>query len=297
MNDAAKAMLNRYRCSSVNEYENALKEIVQEIALLGLWRSKFFEKAAFYGGSALRILYGLDRFSEDLDFSLLGPDKGFSLSDYCRAMEEELKGFGFSAAVEKKEKRRGTNIESAFIKAGTLKNMIVVDIPESARKKIDRGKTMKIKVEIDKDPPGGFHTEAKYLLQPIPFSVNTYTLPCLFAGKMHAILCRPWSGRVKGRDWYDLVWYAGKDIPVDLRHLENRMRQTGSLKSGEALTEKTLKQKLREKINSVDFNSAKNDVEALVKDPLSLKLWSEEFFIAVCERVRTAASPGSVGNR
>jgi len=145
MNDAVNIMLDRYSCSSVNDYENALKEIIQEIALLGLWRSKFFEKAAFYGGSALRILYGLDRFSEDLDFSLLKKDEVFSLADYCRAVEDELNSFGFSVTVEKKEKKSKTNIDSAFIKAGTLKNMIVIDIPQSVRKKTDQGKVMKVR--------------------------------------------------------------------------------------------------------------------------------------------------------
>ncbi|MBW1701878.1 MAG: nucleotidyl transferase AbiEii/AbiGii toxin family protein [Deltaproteobacteria bacterium] len=287
MNDAVKGMLDRYNCSSVNDYENALKEIIQEIALLGLWRSKFFEKAAFYGGSALRILYGLDRFSEDLDFSLLKNDESFLLTDYCRAVEDELKSFGFSVVVEMKDKKFETNIDSAFIKAGTLKNMIIIDIPESVRKKIHSGKVMKIKLEVDTEPPGAFRTEARYLFQPVPFSVNTYTLPHLFAGKMHAVLCRSWGKRVKGRDWYDLVWYVGRDLSVGLKHLENRMKQTGHLEVNESLTEEILKQRLQERIGSTDFNNAKKDVENLLKDPSSLELWSEEFFKVICEKIKT----------
>jgi len=164
MNEAVKVMLDRYNCHSINDYENALKEIIQEIALLGFWRSKFFERAAFYGGSALRILYGLDRFSEDLDFSLLKYDKSFSLVDYCKAVEDELKSFGFSVTTEKKEKKYKTNIDSAFIKAGTLKNMIVIDIPDFIEKRIHSGKLIKIKLEVDKAPPGDFRTEAKLSL-------------------------------------------------------------------------------------------------------------------------------------
>ncbi len=286
MNDAVKVMLNRYKCSSVNDYENALKEIIQEIALLGLWRSKFFEKAAFYGGSALRILYGLNRFSEDLDFSLLRKDTGFSLTTYCTAVEDELKSFGFSVHVEGKVKKVGTNIDSAFIKAGTLKNMLVIDIPGTLTKKIPSGKLLKVKLEVDKDPPPGFETEAQYLFQPIPFSVNTFTLPNLFAGKMHAILCRAWGNRVKGRDWYDLVWYAGQDIALSLTHLENRMRQTKHLKADETLTEKSLKQKLKQRIRDIDWNSAKRDVESLLKDPAMCELWSDDFFNAICERIK-----------
>jgi len=286
MNDAVKVMLDQYKCKSLNEYENALKEILQEIALLGLWRSKFFEKAAFYGGSALRILYGLDRFSEDLDFSLLKRNKDFSHANYCKAVEDELKGFGFSVTVEQKNKSHETNISSAFIKAGTLKNMIAVDTPESLRKRMHSRKLMKIKLEVDTDPPGDFHTEAKYLFQPIPFSVNVYSLPHLFAGKMHAILCRSWGRRVKGRDWYDLGWYVGRNQPVALTHLENRMKQTGHLEADDALTEETLKQKLQDRIIATDFNDARKDVENLLKDPSSLELWSDDFFNVICGKVK-----------
>jgi predicted nucleotidyltransferase component of viral defense system len=287
MNEAVKVMLQRYNCDSISEYENALKEIIQEIALLGLWRSKFFEKAAFYGGSALRILYGLNRFSEDLDFSLLQKDIHFSLGDYCSAVADELKSFGFSVSVEKKEKKLETNIDSAFIKAGTLKNMIIVAIADSMIKKIPKGKVMKVKLEVDKDPPGDFDTEAKYLFQPIPFSVYTFTLAHLFAGKMHAVLCRAWGNRVKGRDWYDLVWFVARGISLDLKHLESRMKQTGHLLSQETLTDEILKQKFQDRIDNVDFEMARKDVENLVKDRSSLQLWSRDFFRAVCEEIKT----------
>ncbi len=288
MNSAVKVMLDQYRCSSVNDYENALKEIIQEIALLGLWRSKFFEKAAFYGGSALRILYGLDRFSEDLDFSLLRKNDCFTLTPYCQAVKNELKSFDFTVSVQPKQKKMATHIDSAFIKADTLQNMIVVDIAESVTKMIHPGKLMKIKLEIDTDPPGDFKTEARYLFRPVPFSVNIYALPYLFAGKLHAVLCRSWGKRVKGRDWYDLIWYVGRDQRVALKHLENRMKQTGHLGGNESLTEQTLKQRLHQKIDATDFDNAQNDVATLLKDPSSLELWSEMFFRAVCERIRTA---------
>ncbi|MEQ8171199.1 MAG: nucleotidyl transferase AbiEii/AbiGii toxin family protein [Candidatus Eremiobacterota bacterium] len=287
MNEAVKIMLARYRCNSINDYEHALKEIIQEIALLGLWRSKFFEKAAFYGGSALRILYGLERFSEDLDFTLLEKDETFCIEHYCRAVQDELNGFGFSVTVEKKEKKIESNISSAFIKAGTLRNIIIIDMKASVIKKIHREKTMKIKLEVDIDPPGDFLTEVKYLFQPVAFSVNTCSLPHLFAGKMHAILCRSWGKRVKGRDWYDLVWYMGRDIPVGLKHLESRMKQTGHIKEKEVLTEEILKEKLLERIKTVDFNNARKDVVNLLKDPSSLTLWSEEFFSFICKKIRT----------
>ncbi|MDD4202193.1 MAG: nucleotidyl transferase AbiEii/AbiGii toxin family protein [Candidatus Omnitrophica bacterium] len=286
MNDAIKVMLDRYNCQSVNDYENALKEIIQEIALLGLWRSKFFEKAAFYGGSALRILYGLDRFSEDLDFSLLKKDKKFSIESYCKAVEEELKSFGFSVSVQKKEKTVKTNIESAFIKGGTLNNMIIIEVPEIVKKKIHSGRGLKIKLEVDIDPPADFKTEAKYILHPMPFSVNAYALPYLYAGKMHAILCRSWSNRVKGRDWYDLVWYIARGESLSLKHLYMRMKQSGHLNKYRSLTEYRFIQLLQDKIDSTDFENAKKDVEPLLKDPLSIVVWSKEFFSTICKKIK-----------
>lgn len=288
MNDAIKIMLSRYNCKSTADYENALKEIIQEITLLGLWRSKYFEKAAFYGGSALRILYGLDRFSEDLDFSLLKKNKDFSLNDYLKAIEIELKSFGFSVTIEKKKKSVDSNIDSAFIKAGTLQNMIMIDTPKITTQKIHPQKKMKIRLEVDVDPPLGFQVEAKYLFRPLPFSVNTYIQPDLFAGKLHAVLCRSWGNRIKGRDWYDLVWYVSRDISVHLKHLENRMKQTGNLKKGIYLTEKKLKEMLLEKVKTIDFDKAKKDVENLLKDTSSLKLWSKEYFRVVCQKIKTS---------
>ena len=186
----------------------ALREILQEIALLGLWRSRFFEKAAFYGGTALRILYGLDRYSEDLDFSLLKPTAEFDLSRYCSALEKEIRSFGFEATVTGKTKSAQSTIQSAFLKADTLKHLLVINTTESLIRNIPPGQVLKIKIEVDTDPPPGFDTETRFLLQPISFSVRAFSLPDMFAGKMHAVLCRGWKGRVKGRDWYDLVWYA-----------------------------------------------------------------------------------------
>jgi predicted nucleotidyltransferase component of viral defense system len=287
MNDAIRVMLARYECRSASDYENALKEIIQEIALLGLWRAKFFEKACFYGGSALRILHGLDRFSEDLDFSLFTKNERFSLLTYFKAIEYELESFGFSVSIVEKRKAIDSTIESAFIKAGTLQNMLLIDVPKPVVKKMPPGKMMKIRLEVDIDPPGDFATEARYLFLPVPFSVNAYTLPDLFAGKMHAVLFRAWENRVKGRDWHDLVWYVARGVPVHLKHLENRMRQTRHLGNMTALSEESLKSILRERIECVDFLYAMKDVENLLKDTSSLSLWSKQYFGAVCDRIIT----------
>src|SRR5271157_4585321 len=207
MNEAIARMMARYDGRRREDYVRALREILQEIALLGLWRSKFFEKAAFYGGTALRILYGLDRFSEDLDFSLLEPKPDFDLSKYCVALQTEMRSFGFEVTIESKEKRRQSAVQSAFIKSNTLKQLVVIETAEELVRTVPRGQVLKIRLEVDTVPPPGFSTEVKYLLHPIPFPVKSYTLPDLFAGKRHALLCRRWKTRVKGRDWYDFVWF------------------------------------------------------------------------------------------
>jgi predicted nucleotidyltransferase component of viral defense system len=278
MNNAVKSMLSKYKCQSLSDYDHALKEIIQEIALLGLWRAKFFEKAAFYGGTALRIFHGLDRFSEDMDFSLLRPNSKFDIGKYCSWVENELNGFGFNVKIEKKEKIKDSAVQSAFIKTGTLQNMILINTPEQFINKIHLNQTLKIKLEVDIDPPANFETEAKYLLQPIPFSVNVYTPPDLFAGKLHALLCRQWKERVKGRDWYDFVWSLGRHIPVHLKHLEARMKQTGHLPTGTKMTKAMLIDLLQSKIEKVNFEDAKKDVFPMIKDPQALAVWSKGFF-------------------
>lgn len=285
LNPAILSMLNRYSCATAKDYENALKEILQEIALLGLWRSKFFEHAAFYGGTALRILYGLDRFSEDLDFSLLKPQENFSLVPYLKAIETELIAMGFSVSVEEKKKSIETAIESAFIKANTLEHLLKINVPQTAQG-AHRNAMMSIKLEVDTQPPQGFETEARVLLQPIPFSVKTYRQPDLFAGKLHAILQRGWKNRVKGRDYYDLVWYLSRDIPVHLSHLEQRLRQSGGWNKDQALELKDLHQLLKEKFSQVNFSAAKNDVLPFLRDLAAVELWSEDFFNSLLPKLK-----------
>jgi predicted nucleotidyltransferase component of viral defense system len=288
MNDRLKQMLQRYTCNSQDDYTHALKEIMQEIALLGLWRSKFFEKAAFYGGTALRILYGLDRFSEDLDFSLLVPQENFSLTAYNTAIKGELESFGLSVSVENKVKSIQNNIQSAFIKAETKQQLIQIEMPSSLSRSIDKKALIKIKMEIDVNPPGGFLTEAKILLQPIPFNVLTMQQPDLFAGKIHAILCRNWKGRVKGRDWYDMVWFISQNIPVRLEHLRQRLIQNHTWDTKKSLEQLDLIKLVEDKIDQIDFSQAKEDVLPFLRETASVALWSQDFFKDIIQRIKIA---------
>jgi len=285
MHDAIRSMIEQYKCRSRDDYVNALREILQDVALLGLWRSKFFEHAAFYGGTALRILYGLDRYSEDLDFSLLKPDASFSLKAYGDALLREISSFGFHVEFESRRKTRESAIESAFLKANTLKQLIVIQAARELLLDVHPGKNLKIRLEVDTDPPGGFETESKYVLQPIPFSVRVYCLPDLFAGKLHAVLCRKWKTRVKGRDWYDLVWYAGRYPEVRIGHLESRMRQSGDYQDDKPLSIEKLQYFLRQAVDNLDVDQARLEVAPFVVDQRALELWSKDFFRQVISRI------------
>jgi len=286
MNDAIRSMLERYNCRVRDDYLHALREILQEVALLGLWRSKFFEHAAFYGGTALRILYGLDRYSEDLDFSLLGADTEFSLGDFGDALRREVESFGFSVEFKSRRKQRKSPVDSAFLKTNTIQQMILIGAGEELLRDVHPDQQLKIRLEVDRDPPSGFDTEFQYILKPIPFAVRSYTLPDLFAGKLHAVLCRKWKTRVKGRDWYDLVWYVGRHPEVHLIHLESRMRQSGDYVESTPLTMELLQDRLRQAIEVLDVERARQEVAPFITDQRALEVWSKDFFRQIVKRIK-----------
>jgi hypothetical protein len=285
MHEAIARMLAKYEPKSVDDSVGALREIIQEVALLGLWRAKFFEHAAFYGGTALRILYGLDRFSEDLDFSLRTPAPDFNLARYTTALDEELQAFGFNVRVEMVDKAVDSAVQSAFLKGNTRNELLVIETGEEIARMVPAGQVLKIKLEVDTDPPPGFATQTRYLLRPIPFAVRCYTLPDLFAGKMHALLFRKWKNRVKGRDWYDLVWYAANHPQLHLAHLEQRMRQTGHWSGDQPLSPPAFSDLLNEAIDRLNVDQARRDVAPFVKDRQILAIWSRDFFRDVARRI------------
>jgi predicted nucleotidyltransferase component of viral defense system len=285
MNQAIASMLERYQLRSADDHVNAVREILQEIVLCGLWRARFYERAAFYGGTALRVLYGLDRYSEDMDFSLLTPDPEFELAPFFGYIRDELEAWGFAATMEAKRKTAQSSVESAFLKANTREQLLKIDTAPDVVEMIHGRRQLKIRIEIDTDPPPGFSTETKFLLQPIPFSVKAYDAPAMFAGKMHAVLCRGWKSRVKGRDWYDFVWYVARDTPLDLSHLEARMRQSGHYTEDTPLGETALLQLLQQRIEGLDIGAARNDVERFLPDPSTVEVWSRDFFSDIARRI------------
>lgn len=286
MKSNVENLLENYNPKSKNDYENAIQEIMQEIALMGLWRAKFFEHAAFYGGTSLRILYGLNRFSEDLDFSLLKPNSTFNLLPFLKAVEEELEISGLNVSVDHKIKHPAESIRSAFLKTGTLETFIRIGLDESLKKHTQSNEIIKIKLEVDIDPPSGFTTEVKYLARPMPFSVRTYVPEDLFAGKMHAVLCRPYKVRVKGRDWYDFIWYVVKGFRLHLGHLEMRMRQSGHYALEEPLTKEIFTTIFEEKILGLNLQAAKEDIKRFIREPRELDGWSTEFFMSLLSKIQ-----------
>ncbi|WP_027371189.1 nucleotidyl transferase AbiEii/AbiGii toxin family protein [Desulfovermiculus halophilus] len=285
MKDVIIQMVERYSPQSMDEYDTALKEIIQRICLLGLWRAKFFEHAAFYGGTALRLLYGLDRFSEDLDFSLLSAHPQFELQPYFQAVHRELLGFGFEAEITEKNKENSP-IATAFVKANTRVHRLSIGLPERLAKQVPGNQALKVKFEVDTDPPLGFHTQIRYILQPVPFSVRVFVPQDLFAGKMHALLFRKWGRRVKGRDWYDLVWFVSQEIPLHLEHLTSRMRQTGDWELETPVSRQDWERMFGQAIAELDVQAAKRDVLPFVQDASQLDVWSAEFFSALVDMVK-----------
>lgn len=285
MNQAVLEMLKKYPINTSTEAENALKEIVQEIALLGLHRSNFFEKAAFYGGTALRILYSLPRYSEDLDFTLFRPNPDFQLTPYFSAIEKELAAYGFHTEIERVEKKTPTGIESAFIKANTKTHFLKIEPLKNLNSKTHSNSKLQIKFEVDIDPITGFEYEARYLLAPTSFPVISLKKPDLFGGKHHALLFRKWKNRVKGRDYYDYVWYLKNNIPVRINYLRMKAAQTGHCNLNDLQTIEQLKQKLCAHFQTVDFDAAKNDIMPFIKNPDELSLWNADFFTQITEKL------------
>ena len=279
-----KEWIEEYNPQNEEEILSALREIMQEITLAGLSRTDFFEKAAFYGGTALRIFYGLDRYSEDLDFSLLKPDSNFLIEPYFKAILDEFQSLGLTVSIKEKKKTKQTAIDSAFLKAETIWQEIVLEdiIKETG---VRSNRTLKIKIEVDRQPPLNFKTEEKLLLRPFSFYVKCFTKPSLFAGKIHALLFRKWQNRIKGRDWYDLEWYIKKGIPLDVNHFLTRAKDTNDWQD-DSISNEQIIELLDTKIKSVSFSNIKEDVVRFIQNDDALNIWSPEYFIDLIEKIK-----------
>lgn len=280
MNDILTEMIKKIDAENKNR-KNAVKEVMQEIVLCGLSRAGFFKKAAFYGGTALRIFYGLDRFSEDLDFSLLEPNPDFRFSDYFPILEEEAASFGLHITVTEKEKTKESAIRSAFLKGNTKEHILLFYADDNVD--VDRNETIKIKFEVDTMPPAGAGYEHKYRLLPAPYDITMFDLPSLFAGKVHAVICRSWKNRVKGRDLYDYIFYLSRVDALNLAHLKARLVESGAWSENRDLGLTDIKTLLFERFDAIDYEQAKADVTPFVKNNEVLRLWSADFFKKITE--------------
>jgi len=290
MNDAITAMLKQYGpLNGPEDEDNALKEIIQQITLLGLHRGKFFDKASFYGGTALRILYGLDRFSEDMDFCLITPDRTFSFQPYLKSILDELDRYGLQARVEEKKAGAEVAIGSAFVKQETSQGLLVINRDNHRAQK---GQLIKVKLEVDKINPPGAILCKKLVKLPVPFLIGTLDEPSLFAGKLHAIVARSYVNRVKGRDYFDFLFYAARNTPVNLTYLEAKLRDSKHYQLSTPLNSETLTKLLLEKFQSVDFEKATLDVKPFLKGDqiASLDDWGVELFSAIAENIETVSN-------
>ena len=259
---------------SVDARRNATYEVLQQVVLSGLYRGGFFSEAAFYGGTCLRIFHGLERFSEDMDFTLLRKDPSFSMEKYFPAIMDECRLLGREVEITLKNKQSFGQVESAFLKDNT----VVYDLSFRTEKSI------KVKIEVDTQPPLEFDTEERLLLQPFSFMTRCLTLPNLFAGKMHALVFRTWKNRVKGRDWYDFEWYVRNSVPLNFHHLQVRIREF----NGMELDRKQFAELLKEKLALADMAQVKNDVRPFLKNAHDIDIWSNDYFLQLADMIQYA---------
>ena len=269
MSDIFEQMLAQHTIAGDNDRKNALYEVMQQVVLSGLYRGGFFKEAAFYGGTCLRIFHGLRRYSEDMDFSLLEKNPNFTLETYFPAIIEEARLLGRTVTITKKDKHTFGKVESAFLKANT-------DVYNLT---FQTEKTLKIKIEVDVNPPLEFSTEQKLLMQPFSFTTRCFTLPDLYAGKMHALTFRAWKNRIKGRDWYDFEWYVRNRVALDFEHLKVRTKEFNDID----LTKELFIELLKERISKADINAVKADVIPYIIDKRELEIWSNDYFLQLAD--------------
>ena len=271
-NEIYDSMLSAYDVTTEQQRRNAIFEVNQQVILAGLYNGGFFDMAAFYGGTCLRVFHGLQRFSEDMDFSLLAPDDKFDFTKYFQPIIDEFTIVGREVEIKKKDKKGFGKVESAFLKDNTD----VYDVSFLSDKSI------KIKIEVDTQPPLNFRTEQNLLLQPHSFMTRCFTLPDLFAGKMHALVYRGWKNRVKGRDWYDFEWYVRHNVPLDFAHLAERVRQFNN----EEIGQEAFMAQLKDRLASANINQVKSDVLPFVRNPKELDIWSNDYFVQLADMMK-----------
>ena len=272
--------LATYGCHSTLEEEQALREITQEVILAGLARTDLFGQAGFQGGTCLRIFHNLNRFSEDMDFALVAPDPTFRLAPCLERVRQELRVFGYEVEIDDRSKA-GVAVQQAFVKDDSVGKLLHLEY----RPHTGPLRKLRIKLEVDTNPPAGAAYAMPVLDYPFPAAVRIFDLPSLFAGKIHALLCRNY---LKGRDWYDFVWYTARRTPINHRLLSSALDQQGPWKGQAPKTDNAwCVERLRGLIQQHDWEQARRDVQRFVKshELPSLELWSRDFFFQQCAKL------------
>lgn len=286
MKTILEQMIENYNPRNNEEKRNVIKEVMQELVLCGLSKAGFFNEAAFYGGTALRIFYGLDRFSEDLDFSLLKKEKEFDLTKFFPVLKDTVNSFGLHVDIELKNKTKDSNVKSAFLKGDTIEHFLLF-YPNDLVQGINKNEKVKIKFEIDTMPPGLATYETKYRMLPTTYSVKLYNEASLFSGKIHAVICRSWKSRVKGRDLYDYVFYLSRKTKYNLPHLREKLIESNYIDGDKMIANDDVKNMLISRFDEIDFSAAKDDVIPFIKDISELDIWSKEFFVAITSELKS----------
>lgn len=273
--------LNSYDCKSEIEEEQAIREITQEVALAALGRADFFKHAAFQGGTCLRIFYGLNRFSEDMDFILKQPNRSFELKPHLHALTDELTAYGYNIEVADRSKMDVT-VRKAFLKDDSIGKVLQLNYGSQTGPL----RKIRIKFEVDTNPPSGSELEIKYHDFPFVSSVVVQNKPSLFAGKVHALLCRKY---IKGRDWYDFLWYTSQGVEINYQFLSSALNQQGPWQGENVQVDLNwCRSGLENAIKSMDWKATAMDVRRFVRvaEQPSLELWSKDLFLAQLKKLK-----------
>jgi predicted nucleotidyltransferase component of viral defense system len=238
---------------------NRCREFVQLLCLKILDEHKLFDNLAFTGGTALRVVYGMKRFSEDLDFSLVRKE-GYSFSRMSDVMSGALALAGLKSELKPKAEK---TVHSAMLKFPRLLKELGLSPLENQK--------LSIKLEIDTNPPRGGHIQNRIIQRLYTFNIAYFDLPSMFATKLHACFFRSY---VKGRDYYDFLWYMGNNVKPNFTLLNNAIAQTHE--KTPVIDEGNFKEFLLQGIEKVDFKAARKDVERFLEDKSELRLFDTE---------------------
>lgn len=280
LSDVLQARIREYNPSNTLEQENVLQEIVQHYILASLSRSGLFSEAMFHGGTCLRILHGMNRFSEDLDFLLKRPDPAFAWKKHLDRVTQDGDLEGLRFEVQDKSQAVGS-VRKAFLKTDSIGSILTLELPferHAARK-------IRIKLEVDTNPPEGSSFETAYLSFPTTAPVTTQSLGSSFGTKAHALLCRDY---IKGRDWYDLLWYVSRKVAPDFTLLGNALFQQGPWKGQRIpVTATWFLAAMKATIEAIDWPAAREDVRRFLPsgEQRGLDSWSTEFFLYQLKRL------------